>query len=906
MHESQTSHGIQFFFSNPVDLVATAAYAPPMRRALRYGLGVAAVAAALLLSLLPVWCPRYPFLLFYPCVVLAAWYGGLWPGLVTTVVSTAVLWFVLQPLGLLVPQGPWDLLGWIFFVAVNVFISGVSEALHRARRRAEAARDAAHTSAADAQAFFEAANVGTAQADLKGRFLVVNARLSEITGYSRDELLRMSFLDVTHPDDREATREAAEAFFAGNAHDYRLEKRYLRKDGAVVWVDVSAAPVRDAAGRLLYTFAVIQDITARRRYQEELQRSEQRFRSLVSATAQVVWTADADGFVVENSPTWRAFTGQTFEEFQGRGWMNAVHPDDCERVRTDVFVALAARRGFESEYRLRRPDGSWSWTIARGTPVVDPSGAIREWVGTNTDITDHKRADDALRTSEARLRAALDVGGIGIWELDLERGLGYWSPTAFAVTGIDPDVTAPNRRTWRGLVHPDDLGAVEAEWTRARDARAEYRYAHRIVRADGVVRWVDARGRFFYDAEGTPVRMLGAFVDVTDRKVAEAEREDLLDIAQRARAEAEAGSRAKDEFLAMLGHELRNPLAAVRNAVVTAQLDGSHRERSLEIARRQVDQLARLLDDLLDVARITQGRIALRREPTDLAGVVARALEATHALIEERGHTLDVHLLAEDVCVDADPARIEQVLVNLITNAAKYTEPGGRIGLEMRRDGTDAVLAVRDSGIGIAPDMLQRVFDLFTQAERGLDRGQGGLGIGLTIVKRVVELHGGRVEARSGGVGRGAEFVVRLPVRSVSPEESASAPVSRPRETVRARILVVEDNVQAAESLVTLLKVLGHEVHLAHDGHAGLELARSQTPRLLLVDIGLPDMDGYEVARRAREDPRLSGAVLFALTGYGRDEDRKAALAAGFDGHLVKPVSVEALEEIIARSASRC
>jgi PAS domain S-box-containing protein len=239
----------------------------------------------------------------------------------------------------------------------------------------------------------------------------------------------------------------------------------------------------------------------------------------VSATAQVVWRADAYGFVVEDSPTWRAYTGQTFEEFKGRGWMDAVHPDDCERVRADVLAAVEGRESFESEYRLRRPDGSWSWTVARGTPVLDAGGAFREWVGTNTDITDRKRADEALRTSEARLRAALEVGRIGIWELDLERGLGYWSPTAFAVTGIPPGVTAPDGtafavtgiapyvtvpdgRTWRALVHPDDIGAVEAEWRRAGCA-PEYRCASR--RPPGrVVRWVDARGRFFYDEDGRP------------------------------------------------------------------------------------------------------------------------------------------------------------------------------------------------------------------------------------------------------------------------------------------------------------------------------------------------------------------------------------------------------------------
>jgi PAS domain S-box-containing protein len=877
-----------------------------MQRALPYGLGVAAVGAALLLSMLPVWCPRYPFLLFYPCVALAAWYGGLVPGLVATGLSTAILWLAMEPLGLLVPQGPWDLVGWGVFVAVNVFISGLSEGLHRARRRAEAARDEARARAADAQAFFEAASVGTAEADLDGRFIIVNAQFCEITGYTRDELRGMSFIDVTHPDDRDATRQAAAAFVAGNAREYRLEKRYLRKDGNIVWVDVNAAPVRDPAGRLLYTVGVIQDITARRRYQEDLEKSEQLFRSLVSASAQVVWRADADGSVIEDSPTWRAYTGQTFEEYRGLGWMDAIHPDDRERVRIDVLAALEGRQRFESEYRLRRSDGSWSWTVARATAILGRGGALQGWIGTNTDITDRKAADEALRASEARLHAALEVGGIGIWELDLSRGLGYWSPMAFAVIGIDPQATALDQGIWRALVHPDDSGAVEAEFKRARDARDEYRCEHRVVRPDGVVRWLDARGRFFYDEKGTPVRMLGALVDVTNRKMAETEREELLGIAERARAEAEAGSRAKDEFLAMLGHELRNPLAAVRNAVVTAQLDSARRERSLEIARGQTDQLVRLLDDLLDVARITQGRITLRREPTYLAGIVARVLETTRAVVEERGHTLDVRLPADDVRIDADSARIEQVLVNLVTNAAKYTEPGGSIRIELRRDGTDAVLAVRDSGIGIAPDMLPRVFDLFAQAERGLDRAQGGLGIGLTIVKRVVELHGGRVEARSDGVGRGAEFVVRLPALPAAPEETAAAPVeSSPRKGARARVLVVEDNPATAETLVMLLELLGHEVHVAHDGRAALELARATTPRVLLVDIGLPGMNGYEVARRAREDPQLRDAVLFALSGYGRDEDRAAALAAGFDGHLVKPVSAEVLEELVARSASR-
>ena len=836
-----------------------------MQKALPYGLGVAALAAALLLSLLPVWCPRYPFLLFYPCVALAAWSGGLGPGLVATGVSTGVLWFVLQPLGLLVPQGPWDLLGWGVFVGVNVFISGLSEGLHRARRRAEAARDAARASAADAQAFFEAASVGTAQADLRGRFLMVNARLSEITGYSREELLRMSFLDVTHPDDREATRQTAAAFFAGDAREYRLEKRYLRKDGSVVWVDVNAAPVRDAAGRLLYTVAVIQDVTARRRYQEDLQTSEQRFRSLVSATAQVVWRADADGFAVEDSSTWRAYTGQTFEEFKGRGWMDAVHPDDRERVRADVLAALEGRQRYESEYRLRRPDGSWSWTVARGTPVLDAAGAP----GVGRDEHRHHRPQ-ARRRGAARQRGASAGGARGRGHRHLGAG-----PRAGAGLLVLDGLRRHRDRSRRHAARRAHLagprrirttsGPSRPNGPAARDAREEYRSEHRVVRPDGAVRWLDARGRFFYDEDGTPVRMLGALVDVTDRKAAEAEREELLGIAERARAEAEAASRAKDEFLAMLGHELRNPLAAVLQRGRDARALDARQPRARARDRAPPGGAARAAWSTTSSTWRASRRAASRSagsaptSPASSSGPSRRPAP----LIEERGHTLDVRLPADDVRVDADPARLEQVVVNLLTNAAKYTEPGGRIERRVRAPtATDAVLRVRDNGIGIAPDMLPRVFDLFAQADRGLDRAQGGLGIGLTVVKRLVELHGGRVEARSDGLGQ------RRRVRRPAPGAAAArrrdggrAGRHRPREPARARVLLVEDNVDAAESLVMLLELLGHEVHVAHDGPAALDAGRAPRRRdVMLVDIGLPGMDGYEVARRVARRIRGSAA----------------------------------------------
>lgn len=372
--------------------------------------------------------------------------------------------------------------------------------------------------------------------------------------------------------------------------------------------------------------------------------------------------------------------------------------------------------------------------------------------------------------------------------------------------------------------------------------------------------------------------------------------------ADRLRARAETANRSKDEFLAMLGHELRNPLSAVRNAVATASLDESRRPRALEIARRQADQLGHLIDDLLDVARITQGQITLRKERLYLAEVLERAVESVRAVVEERGHTLRVALPGEPIRLDADAARVEQVVVNLLTNAAKYTEPGGSVDVSAEREGGNVLIRVRDTGIGIAPDVLPRMFDLFAQADRGLDRAQGGLGIGLTVARRLAELHGGGIDAWSEGLGKGAEFIVRLPVLPASPEETpGTVGQERTVPAHHARVLMVEDNPDAAESLVMILELLGHRVRVVHDGIAALDAARAYVPDLMLIDIGLPGMDGYEVARRMRRDPALKDVVLVALTGYGRDEDKERAMSAGFDYHLAKPVDLDALGALVGQ-----
>jgi PAS domain S-box-containing protein len=434
---------------------------------------------------------------------------------------------------------------------------------------------------------------------------------------------------------------------------------------------------------------------------------------------------------------------------------------------------------------------------------------------------------------------------------------------------------------------PHDIAKEQPQFelTEAREkGRAEDERWH--LRKDGSRLWASGVVTPLWDPNGTLRGFAKVLRDITERK----RNEDRM---------AEENQR-KDEFLAMLSHELRNPLAAISNAVQLLKLDpGGSSSQTTGIIERQVSSLVQLVNDLTDISRMRTGKTQLRIERGPLNKIVSRAVEAVQHIIEERHHKLVVSVPSEAIWVDADADRLQQVFCNLLNNAAKYTGPGGHIELTVERVGNEAFIRIRDNGTGIVADMLARIFDLFIQADRSLDRSQGGLGIGLTLVKRLVEMHGGKVEARSEGVGRGSEFTVRLPV---VPELAA---IDRPVkcEVVPAnqglRLLLAEDNQDTAETMASLLRKLGHEVEVAHDGSAALRAIQIFRPDVLLVDIGLPVVNGYQVAERVRQQPELEHILLIALTGYGRQEDCERARAAGFDHHLVKPVDLVKLQELL-------
>lgn len=457
------------------------------------------------------------------------------------------------------------------------------------------------------------------------------------------------------------------------------------------------------------------------------------------------------------------------------------------------------------------------------------------------------------------------------------------------------DTTEPSRAWLERYIHPDDQSQVMATIDQAIRNRSTFELEHRVIRADGTLGWTFSRAIPLMDDHGTIIEWFGTAKDVTDGK--------------RTEEELRESDRRKDELIAVLAHELRNPLAPLINAVQLlrrATNDAATHDQALAMIERQTLSIAKLVDDLMEMARITSGRLLLQRERVALADVVARSVETVSALIDQRRHRLDVTLPSQTVEVHADAARLQQILVNLLNNAAKYTDDGGRIDLIASREGDHAVIRVRDTGIGIEPELMPRLFQPFTQSPYSVGRSRGGLGIGLSLVRRLVELHGGTVEARS-EVGTGSEFTVRLPAcdSSNATDEGVQPEPSAQRRADSLRVLVVDDDVDGARSLAMLLEGNGHSVALAHDGATALRIAPDFRPHVALVDIGLPELDGHELARRLRADLRLRDVKLVAITGYGHSDDSIRSYEAGYDQHLVKPVKFAALEEILAQAAQR-
>jgi two-component system CheB/CheR fusion protein len=505
------------------------------------------------------------------------------------------------------------------------------------------------------------------------------------------------------------------------------------------------------------------------------------------------------------------------------------------------------------------------------------------------DVIERKQAEQALRESEQRFRSLTQAITSVVWTTDAEGRFVTPQPSWSQYTGQSWEEA--RGFGWADAIHADDRQAIRDLWRAACEFKTKYNSACRLWHAaSGDYRHVEARGVPIVNADGSVKEWVGKCLDVEDRRRAE---EALRD-----------SDRRKDEFLAMLAHELRNPLAPVINSLELMQRakgDPAIVEQAQATVKAQIEQMVRLIDDLLDVSRISRNKLELRRARVELAPIIRQAVEACRHLAAKADHDVSLTLPPETIHLHADMVRLVQVFGNLLTNACKYTEPGGKIGLTVERQGSDAVVTVKDTGVGIPADMLAKVFDMFTQIDRSLERSQGGLGIGLSLVKRLVEMHEGSVSAHSDGQGRGSEFVVRLPVLLDAPTEESPSEPGVPSESIAAhRILVVDDQRETATLLAKLLEMSGHTTQAAFDGVEAVEAAEKFRPDIILLDIGLPRLNGYDACRKIREQPWGKDMVLIAVTGWGQEGDRQKSKDAGFSGHLVKPVKYEHIVTLLA------
>ncbi len=634
-------------------------------------------------------------------------------------------------------------------------------------------------------------------------------------------------------------------------------------------------------GRHLF-IVILRDISQRLHDEQALEEGRERL-ALSAATAFEGVVISEQGRILDCNDPFTRMLGYNSGELAGQLVASLVAPEDHDRMLENIRCA----RDGSAEHAMLRKDGTRIVVEvnARTIPVGLPNG--RRYMAVR-DITERKQTEQALRNSQAMLNRAQSVGQIGSWQLDIWSNQLNLSDENHRIFGIPKDAPL-TYETFLACIHPDDREYVDRMWIQALQGMP-YDVEHRLV-VKGAVKWVRQRAELEFDRKGRLQGGFGTTQDITELKLAE---QALLE-----------ADRRKDEFLAMLAHELRNPLVPILNAAhVLGRLQGAEPQVqwAQQVIERQVNHLTRLVEDLLDVSRISCGKIALKKEIVELSVVVKHALGMARPLIDCKGHRLHLSLPEQAVYLDGDPVRLAQVLLNLLDNAAKYTPNGGLIRLGASVDGPTLEISVSDNGVGISAELLPQIFELFRQGERTLDRSEGGLGVGLTLVKRLVKKHGGRLQASSAGAGQGATFTVSLPLRTDLSTPVTSPPVQpAPLAPVGCRVLVVDDDAAVADSMSVLLQIEGHEVRVAATGETAVKLARSFRPQLVLLDIGLQGMDGYAVARQLRAQQAADETVrLVAVTGYGDDATRDRSIEAGFDRHLVKPVSAETLGALLA------
>jgi len=844
-----------------------------------------------------------PLLLFLVVIASAAWYGGTKAGLFTTVLSTVTsVYFLTEPYNSFYIARPSEMLRIVILVGIGTVCTLVIARLHDQEKRAlhtvmdreeqlkkEIARR--NRTQAERNLYVSLAKsstefIGMCDTQLEP-FFVNDAGLQLVGLDSLEQALKTPVKDFFFPEDQAfITDEFFPTVLQNSRAEIEIRFRHF-KSGEVLWMIYNVFALKDLHDNIVGFGTVSTNITEHKQIEEAL-RESQRDLNHAQAVAHIGnWRMNLRNNVLEwSDENFRIFgipkgTPLTYQSF-----LDIVHPTDRQSVDTTWQQALTGMP-YDIEHRLI-VDKKVKWVRELAELEFDKHGVLLGAFGTTEDITDIKSTQEALQYERAFLRQIIDAVPSIIFVKDRE-GRFMLSNEALAqcygtspdsLTGLTDENFNPNADEVTHF-YQNDLDVI-------RTGKPKLIPEEKVTHADGSVHWYSTVKIPLYDTDNSCSKLLGVATDITERKHAE-ETLRLMD-------------RRKDEFLAMLAHELRNPLAPISNAVRLLKMQEATDPKlalSCNIIDRQVTHMTRLLDDLLDMARIMQGKIRLKIEHFELTDIVNNAIETSRPLLESRKQELIISQSMTPQWLEGDHVRLAQVLSNLLNNAAKYTGEGGKIMLSVMREGSDAVIEIKDTGIGISPDILPQIFDLFTQADHTLAHSQGGLGIGLTLVRQLVEIHGGTVTAASEGIGQGSTFTVRLPALPMDSSAAESARTESVLPTSKFRILVVDDYADAAESLMMLLQAKGHEVEIADCGIKAIEQAQVFHPQVVLLDIGLPDLDGYEVAKRLRALPETRDATLIALTGYGQSEDHNRSQSAGFDHHLLKPLNFDELSALL-------
>jgi len=727
---------------------------------------------------------------------------------------------------------------------------------------------------------------------IDGTFIACNRRFADLVQRHPPSLMGRPIGDLVAPD----SRSSLEALLRDSRTiEVQDTLTLLGGDGAPVVIHVGVRSLREGAlGQCL----IITDLSTQHHYQElqrtqeALRASEQRFREMIDALPVAIYTTDAHGSLTYFNPAAVEFSGRV-PELGTDQWCvswKLYHSDGTPMAHGECPMAIALKEGRivrGAEAIAERPDGKRIWFMPYPTPLFDAESRVVGGINMLVDITERKQAEKAI----GRLAAIVDSSDDAIISKDLNGVISSWNRSAERMFGYTSQEAVGRSITM--LIPPDHLHEETMILGRIKRGEPVHHYETIRLRKDGRPLALSLTISPVKDGSGRVIGASKIARDITERK--------KVELALR-----EADQR-KDEFLATLAHELRGPLAPIRNAIQILKAKGpadSDMDSARGVIDRQLQVMTRLLEDLLDVTRISRNKLELRRERIELAEVVQIALETSRPVIEAAGHSLTVNLPPGPVHLDADAVRLAQVFANLLTNAAKYTENGGRITLTAKQFENELVVSVKDNGIGIVPEMLPRLFEIFAQSPRALERAQGGLGIGLSLVKGLVELHGGRIEALSDGPGRGSEFIVHLPPAATPDTRAgrASPPAEAQRSSpvTKRRILVVDDNEDSADTLTQLLEIMGHEVKTGYDGEQAVALAESMRPDVALLDIGMPKLNGYDACRCIRGQEWAQEMVIVALTGWGQEQDRVRTHEAGFNQHIVKPVDPAVLMQLLA------